>query len=236
MNELNATLDLPAYRVPSLAIACLCVCLITAIPAPGIAATSLFLRTISASSAISEPLITPAIGESTLSVVLSRKTFVEGVPQSGGQQISGGYFEVTNPFTVQSDVATDSIVVLLELEQCTYGRPDRAQSKILGFYFLGLLSFLLHSPEAVVGHVQWRARVQLTKSNTELVIIGEGACGGKVGTLDRRSALALANRRAMWDLVINTVDMLNTRYFPKAKRRSIEMDMNEYVRIVDGLD
>ena len=180
-----------------------------------------------------DSLIRPQQVDSLFNVLIAREEFLGGEPASG---IMGGYVRLLNPFRISSVATTDTISVTidLELEQCSYGPPVDTKRELAAFWAFGILGTALSSENAVVGKVQWRARLHRPGQPDVVQAVGQGFCSGDVRKLSRRTAIKVANKRALWNLAFAISEELNRELALRLKKRSVDMSEAAYRKLMDG--
>lgn len=194
------------------------------------------LKQLRVTSLLDERLIDCAVSDSLLRVLFHRTGFVAGEPSEGGQGISGGFYEITNPFEAPTRAIDESLSVSIDvtLEQATYGPASTFKKDLIAFWAFGLLGALIAGQtDVVAGSVEWRAIVHVPRLQQPLVFIGQGLSAGPIATLDRTNALISANRRALWGLASSVARGLNESLALRLKRKAVKLDEGEFRRIVD---
>jgi len=151
---------------------------------------------------IAEPLVPPERTDSLFRILMSRE---ELIGRADGPMVE--YERCRNPLLSDTAAARGIVPISidLELEQSWYGPRLDTQEQIRDFWFLGIPPVGRYREDQdpqgiVVAMIQWRARVSLPDERRPKVVVGVGKCSGPRSALDRRQAIHIANKRALWDL------------------------------------
>ncbi len=158
------------------------------------------------------------------------------------EKILAEYFELPNHLSAANRGEADplGLSVDLELEQCWYGRSSDAEKKFASFFFFGFAGIFPHSAKdvsednGIEGFVEWRARVSGQTIESPLVIVARGRCFGDVRDLGRRAALLVANRRALWDPIVQLELALGGRGIIALHKKVVSIGQRQYLEMQDN--
>jgi len=180
-----------------------------------------------------EPIVSAQTADSLFRLLLTRSTFERPASNFGRDN---DVEHIENPFLARSGPSDDTVRVrlALELERCSYEPPIDTKSEIAVFWVLGILGTAAVDRDRVAGSVQWRAHIYWPGRIDSSQFIGRGFSVGNPHKLGRREALALANRRAFYDLAAELSFVLNDELKLGLNRRMVLETLDEYKKAVDA--